>query len=289
VSTRQNLSEHLVMLHDLAGIMSALKNLSLMETHKLTRRLDAQRHVMDTIESAGGDFLGSHPDVYSTTMAGGRLVYVLIGSELGFCGNFNEAVLTAFGEEVRAAPIPSPASRVIACGVKLTSKLAGTIDGIVETIHGPNVAEEIPDVLSRLVSSIETLQRPGDRDGLLMLKIVYHEFDQHAGALRVFEPFRELAKPRRAFSCPPVLTLPSDLFWRELLQHYLFSALHYVFSSSLLSEHRRRVQHLETAIDRIGTETSDLTRKLNALRQEAITEEIEVILLSAEALKSRLE
>ena len=53
----------------------------------------------------------------------------------------------------------------------------------------------------------------------------------------------------------------------------------------LMAENRRRMQHLEGAIRRLEERTSELALKRNALRQEEITEEIEVILLSARAVQ----
>ena len=52
-----------------------------------------------------------------------------------------------------------------------------------------------------------------------------------------------------------------------------------------MAENRRRMQHLEGAIRRLEERTSELALKRNALRQEEITEEIEVILLSARAVQ----
>jgi F-type H+-transporting ATPase subunit gamma len=54
-----------------------------------------------------------------------------------------------------------------------------------------------------------------------------------------------------------------------------------MFYTSLMAEHYRRVQHLEGAIDRLEQRAEELGKKRNMLRQEEITEEIEVIMLSA--------
>ena len=48
-----------------------------------------------------------------------------------------------------------------------------------------------------------------------------------------------------------------------------------------MAENHRRAQHLEGAIRHLDEESGELKRRSNALRQEEIIEEIEVILLSA--------
>jgi len=46
-------------------------------------------------------------------------------------------------------------------------------------------------------------------------------------------------------------------------------------------ENQQRIQHLENAVHHLDDQTEELGRKINALRQEEIIEEIEVILLNA--------
>ncbi|HXZ25636.1 MAG TPA: hypothetical protein VEI24_05385 [Nitrospiria bacterium] len=52
---------------------------------------------------------------------------------------------------------------------------------------------------------------------------------------------------------------------------------------SLLVEHQQRLQHLDGSIRRLDRQCAELMRRGYALRQEEITGEIELILLSAEA------
>jgi F-type H+-transporting ATPase subunit gamma len=66
----------------------------------------------------------------------------------------------------------------------------------------------------------------------------------------------------------------------ELTDHYLFAALNEILYTSLMVENHQRVTHLEGAITHLDDELATLTRQSNALRQEEIIEEIEVILLN---------
>jgi F-type H+-transporting ATPase subunit gamma len=54
--------------------------------------------------------------------------------------------------------------------------------------------------------------------------------------------------------------------------------------SSLMAENQRRIQHMDAAVRRLERTSTELLQKRNVLRQEEITEEIEVIMLSVEAL-----
>ena len=70
----------------------------------------------------------------------------------------------------------------------------------------------------------------------------------------------------------------------ELIDHYLFAILHKIMYVSLMTENVRRMQHLEGAVHHLDDKSAELLRECNALRQEEIIEEIEVILLSASDL-----
>jgi F-type H+-transporting ATPase subunit gamma len=69
-----------------------------------------------------------------------------------------------------------------------------------------------------------------------------------------------------------------------LAEQYLFAALHELLYSSLMAENQRRMQHIDSAVRRLERTSAELWQKRNILRQEEITEEIEVIMLSVEAL-----
>ena len=83
------------------------------------------------------------------------------------------------------------------------------------------------------------------------------------------------------------MNLAAAKFFTELARHYLWAQMHDVFYSSLMAENRRRLQHMEGAIVRMAEKAGEMQRKYNMLRQEEITEQIEVIMLSSDALNKR--
>jgi F-type H+-transporting ATPase subunit gamma len=88
--------------------------------------------------------------------------------------------------------------------------------------------------------------------------------------------------PARGY--PPQLNVAPMALWCEFTTHHLYAALCDVLHGSLIVENRRRLEHLENAIRCLDKDSTRLKLEANALRQEEITEEIEVILRSAEAL-----
>jgi F-type H+-transporting ATPase subunit gamma len=96
--------------------------------------------------------------------------------------------------------------------------------------------------------------------------------------LPTFEHYKNISPQ---YSHPPLMNLKPEEFFAELLELYLFSAIHMMMYVSLMAENLQRIQHLEGAMQHLDKKSEELLRKSNALRQEEITEEIEVMFLNA--------
>lgn len=270
---RHNLERHRHSLAEIREIMNAMKTLAYMETRKLTRFMAAQQAVVQNIEDMAADLLGFHPtalpDTQQTTP-----VYLLIGTERGFCGNFNHTLLhyleSALQEQAADKPV------LVAVGRKLHTALAGDAR-TAALIDGASVVEELPALLGRLADELTGLQ---NRHGVISLFCIHHD---NAGLAmqQLLPPFRHLLQRTPQFSHPPLLHQSPRELLVELTEHYLFAALNRVLYTSLMMENQQRVAHLERAVKHLDDEAADLAQQCNALRQEEIIEEIEVILLSA--------
>jgi len=148
-------------------------------------------------------------------------------------------------------------------------------------LDGPNVVEEVEAVLMRVMDALKGL-----RDPIRPLRLsVFHwqslEEGVKVSALQPFRPFKPMAN---RYSHPPLLNTEPRAFLGELTAEYLFAVLHELFYSSLMAENQRRMQHMDHAVKCIEQDSTELLQKRNMLRQEEIIEEIEVIMLSLEAL-----
>ena len=283
MSKRREMEEHLRTLNEISGILGAMKNLSLLETHKLSRFLLAQRRVVAGIESAAADFLTFHPDVLGRP-GGAKRVLLAIGSERGFCGDYNESLLAALEEHLDAEAVDEPV--LIAVGHKLATIMEGD-RRVAARLDGPTVAEEVQHVLIRLMDTLRELQAQQEFFCPLDLTIVHHSADAEGMRIQIRRPFEQIRRQPVRFSHPPILHLDPFVFVAELIDQYLYAVLHEVFYSSLMAENLQRFRHMDQAVQRLEEEMSELALKRNSLRQEEITEEIEVIMLSVEALKKR--
>jgi F-type H+-transporting ATPase subunit gamma len=274
MSRRAEIERRLDRLAEITDIMAAMKTMALLETRKLGRYGELQQQLVASIEAAGADFLAFHPEFQDSRgpATGDSQLLILIGSERGFCGDFNEAVVAALGA------MPEPLPRLVVVGRRLVTKLAEH-PKVIARLDGPTVAEEVRPLLDRLMPELHRLHtgaNPWTRLGVLS-----HDAD---GGVATHAVLPMAPRPARRFAFPPQINLAPAQFFTELTDHYLFALLPCLFHASLMAENRRRLEHMERALARMQTKIEDLGRRRNALRQEEITEEIEVILLSAESL-----
>ena len=281
MSQSRELQLHIAQMQEIRSIINAMKNLALIEIHKLVRYQTMQGQAVANIENAALDFLDFYPLSVADDIA--TPICILVGAERGFCGDFNESLINAIGSE--------DYSGIIAIGSRLCNRLVENPLEIIASIEGANVAEEVPAILNRLIDTISSLavsrddvsDRAANFATTLQLTVIYH--DNVPGQInrrQILPPFPQQQQRTLRHGNPPVLNLNPGDFFSDLTDHYLFAVLHEIFYISLMAENQRRLQHLEGAVKHLDDETVNLRRKSQTYRQEEITEEIEVILLNSE-------
>lgn len=275
MSKRRDIERHLESLGEIREIMNAMKNLALMETHKLTRRLETQRRAVASIEAAAADFLSFYPYLPSAEVPV-RDVYLLVGSERGFCGDFNEALMKALQTGATRGDDPV----LVMIGSKLVSRY-GNDTRVVVRVAGPSALEEIEAVLLNMMATLDAWQAAQRPTRALRFTMFHHRPEEPDVKVTRLDPLGQWAPPPR-FAYPPLLNLDPVLFLKKLTEHYLFALLHELFYCSLMAENQQRVQRMDFAVRRIDEKSQALLRRSNSLRQEEITEEIELIMLNIE-------
>ena len=267
MSQSRALQQHIEHLTEIRSILHSLKNMAFMDMHKLSRLRQAQARVVKHIESVAADFLQFYPNLPEVE-AGTPSVIIAIGSERGFCGNFNESLI----EQLQQA---SPDS-VMAVGSRLCNRLQNT-DIVFSALSGANCSDEISQVLGNVTDGISELHR---QHSLFNLSVLFHQ-DEHLNiTLRaILPPFMDSDR-QTEHKHEPLLNLQPEQFLLELVEHYVFSALQAILYTSLAAENNQRLQHLDNAVRHLDEATEKLHKKSQIYRQEEITEEIEVILLN---------
>lgn len=276
MTRRREVERHRASLVEIGEIMGSMKTLAYMENRKLARFLPAQTAVVRSIEVAAADFLAFHPGILPRA-ADEPPVFLLVGSERGFCGDFNRPLLDALAAATAGPADAAP--RLLLVGQKLRTLLVDD-ERVAGFIPGASVTDEVPDVLQQLVTELVRLQASPGRLSLVAL----YQGPEGVVVDKLLPPFHQLLDVEAPGGHAPLLQLGAQAFLLALTEQYVFAALHYMLYTSLLEENRRRLAHLEGATRHLDEQCGALVRRSNVLRQEEIIEEIEVILLNASTL-----
>ncbi len=269
------LKDRLATLDEIGGIMSAMKNLALLETHKLTVFLGTQRRALASIEAAAQDFLGFYSHIYTLPDAMPQ-TWIVIGSERGFCGDFNDALA-----QYLTVSAPQAGTKLLAVGSRLETKLNQDAR-IAAFVKSHSVVEEVQTTLLHLIEILKEMQQLEPKR-FACIKALYYDDESGKITLRQLLPLA-LSNRKPDYAYPPLLNLEPAQVLSHLTDQYLYAALHEVFYSSLIVENHMRLEHMNRAIHRLEKDVTRLRLRYNRLRQEEIIEEIEIIMLGAEAL-----
>ncbi len=283
MSKLTRLKEHIHALDDINNIMKAMKNHALFEINKMSKYISMQDNSINTIKEVGQDFFKFYPSYLELPIETAPVICILIGSERGFCGNFNDAIIQQLRhfEENN----PDKVLRFVIVGRKLAVNLAGD-KRVIREIAGYETAEEIPDIILKLVNTLETISLELNiKPHPALWRFFFNTSSNDRMETETLQPFVEFTTGNdHHLSSPPLLNVSADQFVFEFINHYLLSTLYFVFYRSFITENYQRLHHLDNALGRLEKNIKQLSQHLNMVRQEDITQEIEVIMLSVEAI-----
>lgn len=275
MSQRRKLKQKMQQLADIRDIMDAMKNLAMVEVLKLKNRLVNQQQMVLDLERMAADFLDFHP--YSAARdSSGPDVWVLFGSERGFCGDFNDALTRNLDQHLQQSG--GTRDILLPVGGKLQRRLQNRPEEV-RFINGPDVTEDVGLMLNNIVDHIGQLQSEFNS---VNVHVMFHHADNGQVICNLLiPPFRDFEEQKESSGVAPLLNMEPGDFFITLVDEYLYTALHEVAYMSLLSENYQRIQHMTVALQRLNERTNELRRHYHIHRQEEITEELEVILLNA--------
>ena len=267
MSKRRAVLARLQLFSDLRLVLDAMKNFALLEIGRLTRTQRFRHRLLEVFIDVARQSAEYYPQ---RAPAATEDLFVILGSERGFCGDFNQRLVTIYNR-VRNA---SATASFIVVGTALATKI--DTDERVATLPGPITGDEIDAVLVTLLHEVDRWQRANPSADSISV-IAGNVESVSIDAILPFEP--PSGSPLR----PPSLNLPPAVFVRRFIDQYIDVKLHDAFATSLLAENRARLQHMTAALARVDEHLGDLEHRSRRLRQEEITEEVETLLLATTA------
>ena len=245
---------------ELREIVGAMKNMAEVELHRAMRLEQQQKQALATVLEGMGLLLKSKPTLAMPTTTP-RSVLLVLGSERGFCGGFNEQL-------VRALEVESTSfDEVLIMGGRLAAKLEKPNRGTF--FPGPTTVDEILPRVQQVMDHLSLASVP------LNLNVLAH--GEHTLQRQQVPPCLDIPE-----STPVVhvdTTCNHTLLLEAMQWQLLYQGLFRTMLVSLLRENRMRLQQMEGAREHLETLINTLHLRLNTLRQQEIVEEIEMILV----------
>lgn len=289
MQTLEALSTRLHTTGEIHSIVRTMKSLSAVSIRQYERAVTAIAEYERTVSLGlqivlrdGG--LATRPGPGTAPAHGAALI--VIGSDRGLCGRFNDRICTAALDWLRAGPGGEvrqicvlgqrAAARLEAAGHRPDAlfSLPGSAEGLVATVHA--VAVEIERWTSGGTGAVSllfnrragaALSEPTER---ALLPVPHDDLD---GLARAPWPSRRL----------PIFRMDRARLFSWLIGQRIFVELYRALAESLASEHAARLAAMQRAERNIGDLREDLMGAFRQMRQEAITRELLDILAGFEA------
>lgn len=221
-----------------------------------------------------------------TTSDAGEIAAVVLGSDQGLVGQFNDGI-AEFAIKTLAALPGNP--QVWAVGERVYARLADAGLTLAGLFSVPNSVQAITPLVGQIQIESEAHWSKGEGARLY----VFHN-RPHAGA--VYEPVsqrllpldsrwqHELAQVRWPTKALPEVVGGGTGTLRALIREYLFISLFRACAESLASENASRLAAMERADDNIDELLEDFHNTFRRLRQSGIDEELFDVITGFEAL-----
>ena len=221
-----------------------------------------------------------------------RLIAVVLGSDQGMCGQFNELI----GEYARKSLEKRNGSEDHHVMLVVGSRIAGLLSDM-----GMNVREmfPVPNGVTGIIALVQDLLiEIEEARSLLDLDQVVVFYNKQVTNTK-FTPTEKQLLPvdlewlnrlkKREWPCRsiPTYTMEWDRVFSALIWQYLFVSIYRAVAESMASENAGRLASMERAEKNIQERIEELNLKYNQCRQLSITEELLDIVSGYEAIKSQ--
>ena len=277
----------------LRDLVRTMKTLAAVSVRHHERSVAALAEYAETVELGLRALLRERPPPPAPRRAPtGRTGLLVIGSDQGMCGTFNEQVVARVRRDLDAAPGGAAGVRLHAVGARVEARLveAGLTPEATSTM--PLSTALLPSLVQDLLLVVEAWRAAGDLDGVAL----YHNVTRgHAGS----HPHRQVLLPitpehlralgRTPWPTPmlPMHTVDRAVLLAALTRQHLLVTLHRALVLSLAAEHAGRLVAMQAAERNIDEQLGGLRARYHQQRQTAITTELLDIVAGVEALSGR--
>lgn len=219
--------------------------------------------------------------------SGGRICVIILGSDQGLCGGFNDHVVSFFLQKYSERPEDA---KVLCIGSRAHAMLEERGFPVRDTFPVPGSLSGITVLLQDLLLRVFGLQ---EEEGLEQVLL----FHNHPLSNVSYEPrvekilpldrewFRSLASRDWPSRRLPTHTMARKELFSALIRQYVFTVVARAIAESMASENAARLASMQAAEKNIEERLSSLDALYRSRRQDAITAELLDIVSGFEVLQ----
>ncbi len=273
---------------DLSSVVRSMKALAASSVTQYERAVESLRDYTRTLELALSVCLresGTVADPF--TRGAGRIGAILLGSDQGLVGRFNESLMDFALRALHA--LPGKTTHLWTVGERMRALAANSSLPSPMSLAIPNSVDAISPWASQMLIDIATARVHGDVEEV---HVFHNRPSGEAGYAPVGTRLLPLdglwrknlaAVPWPTHSLPQILgAIPPTL--EALIRGHLFVLLFQACAQSLAAENASRLAAMQRAEDNIAKILDRLGRSFHRMRQESIDEELFDVVAGYESL-----
>lgn len=281
METLEALRRKLDSARDLAAITRAMKALAAVRIRQSREAVASNAEYQRTIEQALQVLLRNRPPglVLPAVEAGRRVGAVVIGSDLGLAGRFNQRIVDFALDRLAEIGAAREDRVVVTVGQRVAAILGRESQDIAASFRMTDSVEAIAPLVQDLTVALEALWGGAKLDGVVLFYNHYHSglsCRPHLAHLLPVNPEWLAGLERQRWPTPALPTFRGDWdrLFSEVVREHLFLSLFRAVAESFASENASRLGAMQAAERRIREREKTLGMRFNQKRQERITSEL---------------
>lgn len=291
--TLEILKNHIGTIGLLQSVVRTMKTLAAVSIRQQEKAIQTLADYSRTIDMGLAILLsqGAGELVEQLPAPDGKLGAVIVGSDQGLCGRFNEQVVAFSRDRLRKLESRESRRHILCVGRRAHMHLVEAGERVEQDLSAPVSVTGIPAAVNALLVAIE---RWKTRLGIERVVICHNRLlfgtSCHPELLHLLpfdrERLRELSSRPWPGTTIPLYTMDRNRLLSLLVRQSLFVALYRVLAESMAGENASRLASMQAAEKNIGERLDELNLQFRDLRQGAITEELLDIVAGFEAMTS---
>lgn len=289
MKTLETLRKKISTTEDLKAIVRTMKSLSLVSIQQYETAGAAIGNYHDTIALGLQIALRALPPKQGQSKEpDGRVAVLLIGSDYGLCGKFNDQVVD-FALEWLAKHGLHPSSCLwFVLGVRAQARLEARIAIPSVQYLLPGSVDGLADTVANILVGLDARQSERAFERTVLF---YNQRESNVGCvptvtrLQPLDPryLGALARQPWESRSLPTFSMDPERLLSVLIQQYLFATIYRAGAESMAAEHATRLSAMQAAERNIAENLDALSADFRRERQSAITDEILDVIAGYEA------